>query len=437
MPFFLLACITTALFLTAQPSFAADPCLACHEKETPGVVEYWKKSTHFQNQVGCASCHGSSIEANHQRTVTVDAAKCGSCHKTAFSDHGRSKHGIGGKTGRGCTRNQERSEDQQKSCSLCHKPGSTLPVVATECAMFLAQSPAMQRQGCSACHRVETGCDTCHTQHGTDLGAARNPGTCGTCHMGPDHPQLEAWETSRHGVLFKNAGEAAAPSCVTCHMQAGSHNVSKGISSGVPMGSAELKKQERKRMLDICAACHTRAFSARTLDDADRIMEQSSALVSEARSIIDGLKKDGLLLPPLSERPAHPLFGNSLELGPHMLYENLSLVESLFFKMKAFYAATTVKGAFHQNPDYTHWFGNAPLKLALSEIKSEGALLRTIDRLRKRIDNLAPAGEEARNEPADIRKKLRALNEKLLKGEIAEQDYQMRKNTLLDEEGLK
>ena len=434
MPFSLLAFIATALSLVAQPSFADDPCLGCHEKETPGIVRYWKQSAHFQNQVGCASCHGNNIEANHQRTVTVDAAKCGSCHKTAFRDHGRSKHGIGLKSGRGCTRNQQESEGQKKSCSLCHTPGSTAPIVTTECAMFLAQSPAMQRQGCGTCHRVETGCDTCHTQHGTDLRTARDPGTCGTCHMGPDHPQLEAWETSRHGVLFKNGGEPSAPSCVTCHMQSGSHNISKGISSN---RSAELKKQARVEMLAICAACHTKAFSARNLDDADKIVEQSSALVSEARSIIDGLQKEGLLLPPLSERPSHPLFGNSLELGPHMLYENLSHIESQFFKMKAFYAATTVKGAFHQNPDYTHWFGNAPLKLALSEIKSEAAHLRSIERLRKRIDNLAPTGREDQGESAELKKKLRSLNEKRLKGEISEQDYQTLKNKLFDEQGLK
>ena len=435
MKLFLLAFTAATLSSLAQPVFAGDPCLACHEKETPGVVRYWKESAHFRHQVGCVSCHGDSIEANHRKSLTVDAAICGSCHAAELVDQGRSRHGIGLRAGRGCSRHQVGTED--KSCSLCHKPGSSEPSVTVECAMFLAQSPAMQRQGCGACHLVETRCDACHTGHGTDLRIARDPRTCGTCHMGPDHPQLEAWESSRHGILFSHEGETSAPSCVTCHMQGGSHNVSRGISAGIARGSLELKKQERENMLTVCATCHTRTFAARNLEDADRIMEQSGALVSEARSIIEGLERDGLLLPPLSERPAHPLSGTSLETGSHMLYENLSLPESLFFKMKAFYAATAYKGAFHQNPDYIHWFGNAPLKLTLSEIKSEAALLRSVDRLKKRFDNLGPAGKEEQGEFADIEKKLRALKEMRLKGEITEEDLQAQKNKLLDGQGLK
>jgi hydroxylamine dehydrogenase len=302
--------------------------------------------------------------------------------------------------------------------------------------MFLAQSPAMQRQGCSACHLVEFSCDACHTKHGTDLSLAREPGACGVCHMGPDHPQVEMWETSRHGVLYKQAGKGSAPSCVTCHMQAGSHNVSRGISAGLPKDATGRKTQERDRMLTICSECHTKAFSARNLADADKIEEQSSALVDEAKHIIEGLQKDGLLSPSPAERPAHPLFGKTFVIGPHMLYENLSFVESLFFKMKSFYAITAYKGAFHQNPDYAHWYGNAPLKLTLSEIKSEADLLRRVDNLKKRLDNLGPAGKEEQGEFSEINKGLRELNEKRLKGEIREQEYMTLKSKLLEEKGL-
>ena len=71
-----------------------------------------------------------------------------------------------------------------------------------------------------------------------------------------------------------------------------------------------------------------------------------------------------------------------------MLYENLSSVESTLFKMKAFYAISAYKGVFHQNPDYAHWYGNAPMKLALSEIRSQAALLRKVEAIKKRVDNL-------------------------------------------------
>ena len=183
------------------------------------------------------------------------------------------------------------------------------------------------------------------------------------------------WATSRHGVLYKQKGENASPSCATCHMRNGSHNVSRGISSIIPASQQAKRKEERNFMLDICSQCHTRAFSSTNLDDADRIGEQSALLVEEARAIIEGLEKDRLLFPTVAERPAHPLFGNTFVTSPHMLYENLSFVEAEFFKMRLFYAGTAFKGAFHQNPDYAHWYGNAPLKLSLSQIKSTELLL--------------------------------------------------------------
>lgn len=430
------AVLLFAIIAAAVAALANDDCLECHEKKTPGIVAYWRKSAHFQKQVSCTDCHGNNVDANHKRTVIVDAAKCGVCHKTELAGHRESKHGIGLKTGSACTRNQKKTDEQQKSCALCHKPGSDEPIALTDCAMFLAQSPEMRRQGCTACHLVESRCDTCHTKHGTDLAFARDPGTCGTCHMGPDHPQKEMWETSRHGVLYKQAGKDSAPSCVTCHMQAGSHNVSRGISSGIPKEAGGRKNEEREFMLSICSQCHTRDSSARNLADADRVEEQSALMVEEAKLIIAGLEKDGLLSPSPMERPAHPLFGKTFVIGPHMLYEDLSSVESRFFKMKSFYAPTAYKGAFHQNPDYAHWYGNAPLKLTLSEIKSEAAFLRKVDALGQRLDNLGPKATEATGEFGDIIRKLRALNEQRLKAEITEQEYQKRKNNILDEKGL-
>lgn len=421
-------------FLSAGLALGDDPCLECHEKKTPGIVNYWKNSIHFKKDVGCSSCHGTDIEANHKRKVVVDAAKCGGCHMDAFTGHRLSRHGIGLRAGRGCTRNLGSSDERAKNCVFCHKPGSSEPLVKTECAMFLAQSAEMQREGCGACHRVEVSCDACHTKHGTDLSIARNPRTCGVCHMGPDHPQLEMWETSRHGVLYNQGGKAAGPSCVTCHMSKGSHNVSRGIVTGMPEEAAAVKKTERQFMIQICAECHTPNFASGNLDDGDRIERQERALIEEAKGIAEGLQKDGLLYPPPSERPPHPLWGKKFVIGPDMLYENLSSVESLFFRMKQFYYPISYKGVFHQNPDYAHWYGNAPLKLTLSEMKSEAALLRSMNALKKRLDSL-----DARKDSAgkgEISKLLSELNEKRLKGEMTDADYEKAKKVLLDEKGL-
>ena len=63
---------------------------------------------------------------------------------------------------------------------------------------------------------------------------ARQPENCGKCHLGPDHPQKEIYEESKHGVAFRDLkrrdeprrrrpGSWARttrrrPTCATCHM---------------------------------------------------------------------------------------------------------------------------------------------------------------------------------------------------------------------------
>ena len=93
-------------------------------------------------------------------------------------------------------------------------------------------------------------CSACHTRHRFSAAQAREPETCGKCHLGPDHPQIEVYQESKHGILWEanknrlnldrkswKAGVdyTAAPSCATCHMsatrtQAVTHDVGERIS---------------------------------------------------------------------------------------------------------------------------------------------------------------------------------------------------------------
>jgi hypothetical protein len=435
----ILFCVVFVALMPAMAYAAKDPCIKCHEGETPGVVGYWKASAHSKAGVTCAKCHGSDEKASHARDADtiVGADVCGRCHKEELGEHRSSRHAIGMKTGQGCTRNLSKSRVNMRTCGHCHEKGSSEPIVDSECAMFLAQSPEMQRQGCSSCHRVEERCDTCHTRHGTDTVLAGRAETCGVCHMGPDHAQLEMWQTSMHGVLHAAGDTKGAPTCATCHMDGGTHNVSRAIATGRP---AHLRDKERSAMLDICARCHTRKMAGRSLQDADSIEEQSRALVDEAREIVEALALEGLLVPAPSEREAHPLFGKGLVVGPHMLYENLSSIEAKYFRMKMFHYMSAFKGAFHQNPDYSHWFGNAPLKLALSEIKSDAAALRQVSTLQRRVDNMGRAGfgnaASGQSGSDTLKRDLRELRERVLKKDISEKEYRERKKRLLNSMGL-
>jgi len=385
--------------------------------------------------VTCETCHGDDHDAMRGGAAPVTATVCATCHPEQVAAHRRSKHGIALHAGQACTRNRARPGTPSGRCLDCHEKGSTDLKVRMECARFLAQTPAMRRQGCLTCHRVERQCDACHGGHTTDLDVARNPAQCGHCHMGPDHHQYEMWASSPHGIRYRAGGEAAGPACATCHMAKGSHDVSAGITMGLfgqPYPAAR-REEERGRMLDVCSRCHARSFAARNLADGDAIQRQARALVDEAKGIIERLAPDDLLDPAPAARPPHPLFGRRLVLGPQMLYENLSPIEALFFRMKKFDYVTTYKGAFHQSPDYTHWYGNSFLKLDLAEIRGTAARLRREAALRTEVHRLAAAPTDGY---ARVKAALAVLDRLRADGVVDGEEYRRRRDAVLDREGL-
>lgn len=99
-------------------------------------------------------------------------------------------------------------------------------------------------------------CHACHSRHSFEAKLSRSPENCGKCHMGPDHPQIEIYNESKHGIAFyanrdimalDKDGDwvlgrdySAAPTCATCHMSsymtpegevvANNHDVGERIS---------------------------------------------------------------------------------------------------------------------------------------------------------------------------------------------------------------
>jgi len=147
-------------------------------------------------------------------------------------------------------------------------------------------------------------CSACHSRHDFSPRRARQPENCGKCHLGPDHPQKEIYEESKHGIAYRDLrdkmnlsaenwvlGEdySAAPTCATCHMSGNSlnkgrvthdpgeriswtnrppvslmmdtdadHNV---VTEPDPKKRRRLVKDswddKRSRMQDVCQHCHT------------------------------------------------------------------------------------------------------------------------------------------------------------------------------------
>jgi mono/diheme cytochrome c family protein len=245
--------------------------------------------------------------------------------------------------------------------------------------------------------------------------------------MGPDHPQWEMWQTSLHGTLSGSMGESIGPTCQSCHMPAGTHDVSGGItmsSGGIPY-SADKAKPNREIMVKICSQCHAPGFATRELARGDAIQKQSLAIVKEAENIILDLADRNLLDPMPANRPPHPLSGNQLVLDSQLLYEDTSHIERLLFKMKKYDYARTIKGAYHQNPAYTHWYGNAELKMDLIDIKAEASRL-------KKSGARAPESSVAADK-SGAEEELKTLQKKRERGAISEVEYQREKKRVMED----
>jgi multi-heme cytochrome with CxxCH motif len=409
----------------------ADDCLECHRAKTPAAVRQWQESAHGRAKVGCAACHGTDHALIEKGEARVSMKVCGGCHPKALAGHTASRHGMGLHSGWGCTRNLPGRSVAE--CRFCHDENSAAPLSTVQCARFLKQTSEMGEAGCNGCHSVESSCASCHTSHMTDLKIVRDPASCAKCHMGPDHPQWEMWQTSLHGTLFGSAGPAAGPTCQTCHMAGGSHNVSVGItmSSGVAPYAADKAAAGRTEMLAICSGCHAPAFARRELARGDVIRDQSLAIVKEAESIIKDLNDRSLLDPMPDRRPPHPLSGAVLVTDSQLLYEDTSHIERLLFKMKKYDLARTVKGVYHQNPAYAHWYGNAELKMDLVDIRSEA------NRLRERGAGVkgAPAAAAPSSALKGIEERLGVLKKKLERGDVSAEEYEREKRAILREAG--
>ncbi|MDW7681441.1 MAG: multiheme c-type cytochrome, partial [bacterium] len=243
------------------------------------------------------------------------------------------------------------------------------------------------------------------------------PETCNACHIGPDHPQWEMYSSSKHGVryLLKQAGilpeQAAAPTCQTCHMQQGNHEVRtawgflavrlpvpedeqwaadratilQGLGvldpEGNPTQRLEVVKaaqiarltqedwqKERDKMEKTCNNCHSLNFARAELDKADNMIKEADHLMAKALRIIAGLYQDGVLKKP--ENYSHPF--------PDLLtfHDAPTVIEQKLFLMFLKHRMRTFQGAFHANPDYALWYGWSEMQRDLTEITEMAEELR-------------------------------------------------------------
>ncbi len=264
----------------------------------------------------------------------------------------------------------------------------------------------------------------CHTRHAFNLEEARKPESCYTCHMGPDHPNYEAYMSSKHGSIYAARGDAwdwtepmasatwEAPTCAYCHMvyvdengqRSTSHNMTRKIiwGMGVQAAGGQLtditqtveNQAKRTEMIRVCMTCHSEDKARGYLASADAHKLAGDALVVQGRDILASLYEDGLVEPGHGQLSAGFLTGPSytaIEMPtafaqhwPAGLYFDVSAVEREYFDMFFFSALKSYKGAFHMSPDYAWWYGYAEELGHLARLRDEAERLRSADATRRR-----------------------------------------------------
>jgi hypothetical protein len=404
---FLLSLLAAAIALSG--SSYAQECVDCHKKVTPHIVSDWQLSKHSLNAVDCSVCHGDE----HQSATDVAKAKiptpetCGQCHEQRVAEFTRGKHAAAWAAMKAMPTFHWQPValmEGMKGCGGCHKiglkTGEELKALKSNGAGFGVAS-----------------CDACHTRHTFSVEEAKEPQACQTCHMGFDHPQWEMYSGSKHGVrhLLKQSGvldeKTAAPTCQTCHMQNGSHEVrtawgflavrlpmpedkqwaadravilqALGVlgPDGKPTSRLDVVKaadlarltqeswqQERDKMLATCNQCHSLNFAKAELEKGDTMIKEADKLMAEAIRTVAGLYKDGLLKKPKSYAYAFP--------DLLTFHDAPTVVEQKLFVMYLEHRMRTFQGTFHGNPDYALWYGWSEMQRSLSEIKEFATELR-------------------------------------------------------------
>jgi len=334
-------------------------CISCHQERTPGLFQSWVESKHAKNGVNCITCHIDHQAASEQKSM-VFPEKCGECHKNQLDEFRKGRHSI--------------SFDRMRI------QGEYLGIPQEIRAAF-----------CERCHSIEKRCNSCHTSHRFSLNEARNPDACGVCHLGPDHPHKEMYETSLHGTIYKmTQNPDRAPRCITCHMPKGTHNSSFGIARGpagtrsevvnlkeVPI-SKEEEEKKREEMINVCTGCHSRRFAREQLENADQVKEEGFKLMESGKKPILEMEKEGLLYPSIAERMPHPTEGRTLVLADPQLYIGTSYIERLFFTMFKFHSIRVWKSGYHFSPSYTHGHGWTEMQLDLIDINEEADKLKEL-----------------------------------------------------------
>lgn len=441
----------------AEPktSRQTNTCIGCHEMSTPGIVEDWKRSRHAQttlNQalgkeeierrvsvkelpegidgdivVGCYECHSLNPEAHTDNfehmgnavNVIVSPNDCQTCHPEEAEQYSGSKkaHAVDNLRKNPVfdllvntslatfhpDKNFETTvlpELNDVTCYACH--GTEVKVIGTKTvssSLGEIEVPELSNWPNMGVGRInpdgsQGSCTACHPRHSFDIKVARQPYTCGQCHLQPDVPGFDVYKESKHGNMFSTLKEEwdfdavpwrlgtdfNAPSCATCHnslvttpdgdvVMERTHDFGSRMwvrifsliystpqpvsgktyeitnKDGMPLPvafdgtpasefliSEEEQQQRREAMEGLCRNCHSTSWAEQYFTRFHKIVEETDKMTAASTALVAEAWEKGLAD---QENP----FNEDIEF--------------LWVKSWLFYANSVKYGAAMSGPDYS------------------------------------------------------------------------------------
>lgn len=397
----------------------AASCVECHAKTTPSHVNDWKDSRHGHVGVSCLDCHvvkkdnpmaGQNCDGikgtDVYVSILVSPKTCSKCHPNEVkefenSGHARAAFQVKAKPGMQKMMNHYEGKDlkglhtspESTGCMQCH--GS---IIEVKDGRPTAETWPTYGIGNVYPDGGVGNCKSCHSAHTFSIAESRKPGACASCHLGPDHPDKEIYESSMHGHIFTTEGaswkyDAApdawepgdyrAPTCATCHMSGigslkSTHNVSKRLSwniwapisikrdGGNDTAVTEYRKNGkitkgnkaagnlkgsaagRAEMKQVCKSCHVSTHTENFFTMADKHVELYNTYAKDAKKMIGELKKKGLMKKDIWSDEA---FNTWYHLWHHE-------------------GRRMRQGALMGSPDYAHWHGVFEVQQDIRKLKA-------------------------------------------------------------------
>jgi len=424
---------------------SSKQCVDCHAQTTPGIIAHWKGSTHAEKGVGCVECHQADpadadafVHHGAQIAAVTTPLDCSRCHTDIYREFERSHHAAAGNI---LASLDNFLAETVEGSRLPFDPHSPTPGMAVQAVNGMASAFS----GCQQCHGSKVGlqssdggmitvddlkpdtqgkptnpdavarivkdqdgkpkfhaetwpntgigrlnldgslgsCSACHSRHDFSPRRARQPENCGKCHLGPDHPQKEIYEESKHGVAYRDMKDemnldaagwvlgvdySAAPTCATCHMSGNlrnggrmTHDPGERISwtnrppvsmlldtdlhhkvvtetdpAKRPAMIADTWQAKRGRMKEVCSTCHTPDYVNGFYSQYDDlVILYNEKFAKPGKKIVDALRAEGLITKSDFDEE----------------------IEWTWFYLWHHEGRRARHGAAMMAPDYTHWHG--------------------------------------------------------------------------------